>query len=158
MSTSAAKLRNHEVKPFLGWREWVVLGDLGPEPVKAKVDTGAATSALHADDLELREGFGFPVAHFVFRPVTGSDLGANEVSLPVVGFRQVRSSNGRTEQRPVVYTRAAIGTNEFELELTLTRRDEMGFRMLLGRRAVKNRFVVDVGRSFAASSPLHSVG
>lgn len=134
-----------------------MLEDLGPEPVKAKVDTGAATSSLHADDLEIRDAFGFMVAHFVFRPVAGSDVGANEVSLPVLGFKRIRSSNGMVEDRPVVHTRASIGPHHVGLQLTLTRRDDMGFRMLLGRRAVRGRFLVDVGRSFAASTPLHTV-
>jgi hypothetical protein len=133
---------------MIGWREWVVLSDFSPLPIKAKVDTGAVTSSIHAFDLELIEVGGESVARFGVAPRQGSHAEITVVEHPVVGFKKVRSSNGQAELRPVVKTTARIGQESFEIHLTLASRDSMGFRMLLGRRAVRNRFWVDPGRSF----------
>ncbi|MDH3705183.1 MAG: RimK/LysX family protein [Acidimicrobiia bacterium] len=139
------------VKPFIGWREWLELPELGPDPVKAKIDTGARTSALHAFGLEIEDRRGVPHAHFELHPMQRSSQRSIEVARPIEGFRPVRSSNGRTEQRPVIVTTARLGDVEWPIEITLTSRDEMGFRMLLGRAAVRDRFVVDPGRSYLLS-------
>ena len=141
-------------KTILGWREWIELPELCATPIKAKIDTGARTSALHALDLEILEVGGVQVAAFVLHPLQRSAADTVRVETPVVGFRKVRSSNGRVEMRPVIVTTARAARIEWEIEVTLASRDEMGFRMLLGRSAVRKRFVVDPGRSFlAAKSP-----
>ena len=140
-------------KVRIGWREWVQLPELCPTPIKAKVDTGARTSALHAFDLALREIDGHTIACFELHPIQRSRAGAVRVEWPVLGFRRVRSSNGRTERRPLVVTRARAGRVEWPIEITLASRDEMGFRMLLGRAALRRRFVIDPGRSFLTSPP-----
>jgi hypothetical protein len=133
----------------IGWREWVALPQLGVDAVKAKIDTGARSSTLHAWDVDVVEGPRGPVVHFVVHP-RQDDLSLTVVtSADLVDWRDVRSSNGGVERRPVIRTPVVIAGRRVRIELTLTRRDEMGFRMLLGRRALRRRFVIDPERSFA---------
>lgn len=138
----------------IGWREWVALPELSPTPVKAKVDTGARTSALHAFGLRYRDVDGVTIASFELHPLQRSSARAVRVELPVIEYRKVRSSNGRVERRPVVRTKAQLGDHSWPIELTLTSRDEMGFRMLLGRAAVRGRFLVNPGRSYVLGRPV----
>jgi hypothetical protein len=126
----------------------VLLTDLSAVPVKAKIDTGARTSSLHAFDLTVTTGGDGPVAEFEIHPIQRSRDHAVRVSHPVRGFRNVRSSSGHREERPVIRTRISLGAQEFFLDLTLTSRDEMGFRMLLGRAALRRRFWIDPAGSF----------
>jgi hypothetical protein len=136
-------------KPVLGWREWITLPELGPIPIKAKVDTGARTSALHAFGLKLSTtGDGMTLATFELHPRQRSSMDVRRVEIPVTGFRSVRSSNGHREDRPVITTPIQVGPHSWTVDLTLTSRDEMGFRMLLGRAAVRRRFLIDPGKSF----------
>ena len=144
--------RPSKSRPLIGWREWVLLPGLSPVPVKAKIDTGARTSVLHAFRLVLRTGSDGIWADFEVHPVQHSQADSTTVSSPVAGFRQVRSSSGHLERRPVIRTPVRIGPHRFEIDVTLTSRDEMGFRMLLGRSAVRRRFWVDPGRSFLYSA------
>lgn len=144
--------RKPKAKPLIGWREWVLLPDLCPVPVKAKIDTGARTSVLHAFALTLRTDDGYMWADFEIHPVQRSRAESSTVSYPVHGVRRVRSSTGHAEKRPVIRTPVRIGSHQFEIDVTLTSRDEMGFRMLLGRAGVKERFLVDPGRSFLHGS------
>lgn len=141
--------------PVVGWREWLELPELCRTPIKAKVDTGARTSALHAFRLRIADLNGRPHATFELHPVQRSAAESVTVTVPIRSFRQVRSSNGRTERRPVIVTDVVLGATRWPVEMTLTARDSMGFRMLLGRGAVKNRFVVDPGRSFVRSRGIH---
>lgn len=142
-------MNDRQPKPVIGWREWVGLPDLGVEAVKAKVDTGARSSSLHAWDLDERQGpEGTVVLRFRIHPVQDDDDHIVEAEAPLVEHREVRSSNGERERRPVITTTVVVLGRPFVLELTLSRRDEMGFRMLLGRSAVRRRFLVDAGRSF----------
>jgi hypothetical protein len=138
-------------KPLVGWREWVGLPDLGVAAVKAKVDTGARSSSLHAWDVveEAADTAGVTIVRFRIHPLQDDDEHVVEAAATLVEHRDVRSSNGDVELRPVIRTRVALrGADAYEIELTLARRDEMGFRMLLGRSALKRRFAVDPGRSF----------
>ena len=139
--------------PVLGWREWVALPDLGVEWIKVKVDTGARTSSLHAFALQQFERGGRLWARFGVHPWQRSAMDALDVEAPVIDVRAVRSSSGRTERRPVIRTRLAVGGLVRPIELTLTRRDEMGFRMLLGREATRRRFLVDPGSSYLGGKP-----
>lgn len=136
----------------IGWREWVTLPDFSPVRIKAKVDTGAKTSSLHAHDLTVIEGPGETFARFELHPNAESDADATLVTAPVIDFRTIRSSNGQTEQRPVIRTELAIGDQRFDIDLTLTSRRSMGHRMLLGRRVLADRYRVDPGRSFLLTS------
>jgi len=145
--------------PLLGWREWVRLPGFGPERIKAKVDTGARSSALHALDIDRVEGPGGPVAHFTILPQQRSRESEVRIAAPLVDRRQVRSSSGSEEVRPVVRILIEIGGIRWPVEVTLTRRDRMGFRMLLGRTAIRGRFLVDPARSFiqgGSGTPLPS--
>jgi hypothetical protein len=132
----------------LGWREWVGLPDLGIDSVKAKVDTGARSSSLHAWDVEILGGRDGPMVRFVLHPAQRDMSLTVTAEAPLVDVREVRSSNGDVERRPVIRTRIVVGRRRFTVDLSLTRRDEMGFRMLLGRQALRRRFVVDPRRSF----------
>ncbi len=140
-------------KPVIGWREWVTLTDFGDAAVKAKIDTGARTSALHAFRLKLVERDGVQIATFQLQPQQRSRKGALSVECPVDSFKEVRSSNGRVESRPVITTEVVLGQRSWPIEVTLTSRDAMGFRMLLGRAAVRRRFLVDPGRSYLLGTP-----
>ncbi len=139
------------MKTAIGWREWVALPDLGVAYVKAKIDTGARSSSLHAFDLETSATH----VRFAVHPVQGDDDTQVRCEVPLVEHREVRSSNGEVEVRPVIRTTLATMGERFEIEMTLTRRDEMGFRMLLGRSALKRRFVIDPGRSFLGGGDRH---
>ncbi|MDH3730977.1 MAG: RimK/LysX family protein, partial [Acidimicrobiia bacterium] len=130
------------------WREWVELPDLSPIPLKAKIDTGARTSTLHAFDLSRHERNDEAWVTFEVHPLQRSRAHTTLVSYPIQGLRRVRSSSGHSEERPVIRTPIQIGDHQFEIDITLTSRDEMGFRMLLGRAAIRRRFLVDAGRSF----------
>ena len=138
----------------VGWREWVVMAGLDcPTPIKAKIDTGAATSALHASKLERIERDGEPWVEFTLRPHQRTPSGSQRVQAPMIDERRVRSSSGKSELQPVIETIIAIGDRRWAVQFTLTRRDAMGFRMLLGRRALRERAIVDVSRSHAAGLP-----
>ncbi|MDZ7674677.1 MAG: ATP-dependent zinc protease [Acidimicrobiales bacterium] len=134
----------------VGWREWVRLPDLLPdsEPVKAKLDTGARTSAIHAWDIEEVERDGARWVRFWLHPRQDDDEHVVQVEARLVEEREVRSSNGEIESRCVIATNLALGDEVWPIELTLANRDEMGFRMLLGRTAMKRRVLVDPSASF----------
>lgn len=133
-------------RPVIGWREWVSLPGIGVGWVKAKVDTGARSSSLHAWDVEVDEAEG--VVQFAVHPLQADDELTIQVATRLVDLRDVRSSNGDVERRPVIAVDALVAGVDVPIELSLTNRDEMGFRMLLGRTAVRRRFLVDPGRSF----------
>jgi hypothetical protein len=135
----------------VGWREWASLPELGVRAVKAKVDTGARSSCLHAYDLREVQRQGRTWLSFKVHPLQRNDRYIVECESPLLEYRQVTSSNGRRELRPVIRTDIELGERRWEIELTLTRRDAMGFRMLLGREAVRGSFMVDPGRSYLAS-------
>jgi hypothetical protein len=136
----------------IGWREWVALPDLGVDPIKAKIDTGARTSALHVTDPVRFDRDGRPWVRFAVHPVQRSDLPTVLAEAPLVERRPVRSSSGHTEHRLVIETTLVMGTRSWPIEVTLTRRDAMGFRMLLGRQALRPHTVVDPGRSYLTRS------
>ena len=135
-------------RPVVGWREWVALPGLGIVRIKAKVDTGARSSALHAVEIEEWEARDGRRLRFTVYPIQRSTRTAVRVEAPLVDRRRVRSSSGRQELRPVVRVDVGLGEEQFSTEVTLARRDQMGFRMLLGRTALRRRFLVDPGRSF----------
>lgn len=134
------------MKSLIGWREWVGLPELGVAWVQAKVDTGARSSSLHAWDVRVDEEV--EVVRFAVHPFQQDDDFTVPVTASLVDVRDVRSSNGEVERRPIIATRAVIGGVVAPIELSLANRDEMGFRMLLGREALRGRFFVEPGRSF----------
>jgi len=137
-----------EKKTTIGWREWVLLPELGGVLVKAKVDTGARTSSLHAFDLSETERDGETWIDFRFHPLQRDTDTVASGSARLVDRRMVTASNGQSELRPVVETDLELDERRRPIELTLTRRDEMGFRMLLGRRALREDFLIDPRRSY----------
>lgn len=137
-------------KPVLGWREWVGLPEFGIEGIKAKLDTGARTSALHAFKVHPFEEAGRRRVRFFVHPVQRHRRPEVECVADVLDERRVVSSSGHAELRFVISTDIKIGESVWPIELTLTDRDEMSFRMLLGRQALRRRVVVDPGRSFRA--------
>ena len=142
-----------DVRDVIGWREWVALPGLGVARIKAKVDTGARSSALHAWNLEEFQRDGVRMVRFVVHPWQRDVATSVVCECEWIGERSVRSSHGHIETRPVVRTTIELGGRRWPLELTLTNRDTMGFRMLLGRLAVRARFLVDPNRSFVQPRP-----
>jgi hypothetical protein len=145
--------------PILGWKEWVVLDGTPPFLIEAKVDSGARTSALHAEDVEIFDDGGTQRARFHIWHRSGPAI-AEEVrgpiEAPVVDERVIRSSSGDEELRPVVVLPMAIAGISFSAEVTLTRRDAMQFRMLLGRTSLRGRFWVDAGGEHLGGVPFAS--
>ena len=121
-----------------GWEEWVSLPDLGLPAIRAKVDTGARTSALHAFDIEVFGSASKPRVRFAVHPVPGREDLIIPCSATIVDRRDVTSSNGETESRYVIASRLSVGDEDWEIELTLTDRGTMSNRMLLGRQALKD--------------------
>lgn len=135
----------------MGWREWVNLPGIGVPWIKAKLDTGARSSALHAFDIEELPsdgGDGQPRVRFSVRPWQRSVEDVITVECAVHDRRTVRSSSGHAENRIVVLVDVELFGRTVTAETTLSNRDQMGFRMLIGREALRQGFIVDAGRSF----------
>lgn len=139
--------------PTIGWREWVGLPDLGIPAIKAKVDSGARSSSLHAFDLEEVERDGCAWVRFTVHPVQRSEKKTIHVEAQILEYRSVRSSSGKASRRPVIITNLELLGSSWPVELTLANRDAMGFRMLLGREAFRGRYLIDAGNSYYGGRP-----
>lgn len=137
----------------IGWREWVQMPDLGVTEIKAKVDTGADNSSLHAFNIERFDIDGVSHVRFDIHPRQRKRKPSISCVAEVVKERKVKNPGGRSELRPVIKTRLVVAGEEIEALVNLTTRDEMTFRMLLGRRTIRNKFVVDPGRSYVGERP-----
>jgi hypothetical protein len=135
-------------KPLIGWKEWVTLPDLGIPAVKAKIDTGARTSALHAFTLDPFRRRGRQMVRFSVHPLQRRRDVVRTCEAVVLDYRQVKNSGGLVEERYVIHTRLGLGDLDWSIDLTLTNRSGMRFRMLLGRTAVRGRLVVDPGKAY----------
>ena len=145
--SGAVVLRGRQV---VGWREWVSLPDLCVPAIKAKIDTGARSSSLHAFNVEPFRRRGALWLRFQVHPEQRKSKPTIDTEAPVLEHRSVRSSNGQLTKRPVIVTPIELHGQTWDIELTLANRDEMGFRMLLGRQALRGRLLVDPARSYLA--------
>lgn len=136
-----------------GWREWVSLPDLDVPWIKAKLDTGARSSSIHATDIDVYDRDSEHWVRFTAHPWQRSDADAVRADLPLVDERVVKSSTGHEEERLVVASTIRLMGIDVPAELTLTNRDSMGFRMLIGREALRGRVLIDAGHSYRSGRP-----
>ena len=138
----------------IGWREWVGLPRLGIRAIRAKIDTGARTTALHAVEIE-RFSHADGAAWLRFTVPAGDGHGTMRVEAPLVEERAVKNTSGVPDPRPVIRTTLTLDRRRWPIEVTLADRTEMGFDVILGRTAIRRRgILVDAGRSFLARPPL----
>ncbi|NWF35460.1 RimK/LysX family protein [Mariprofundus sp. KV] len=140
-------------KTTLGWREWVSLPELGIEAVKAKVDSGARSSALHTFELETFSEDGIAKVRFSIHPYQHDSSIVKTCIAELLDERNVTDSGGHTELRPVISTALLLGGISKKIEITLTNRENMKFRMLLGRTAMTGDFLIDPQRSYLLGTP-----
>jgi hypothetical protein len=142
------KTVKQQKKTRIGWREWISFPGLGIDRIKAKIDTGARTSAIHA--FRVRK-FGEAADHqieFYLHPVQHKRSLELRCVASLIDERVVKSSNGKSEIRYVIKTPMRLGGDVWPIELTLSNRDQMGFRLLVGRAAIRGRCIVDPGSSY----------
>ena len=136
----------------IGWREFVAFPQLKINRVKAKIDTGARSSALHAFNIRELVQNDQRIIRFQVHPLQRDSQTTITAEAELLEYRKIRNSGGTAQLRPVIKTNIEVGKQIWSIELSLTDRDVMGFRMLLGRQAVRNKFLVDPGKSFIQSS------
>lgn len=142
---------------FTGWREWIALPEIGVSWLKAKIDTGAQTSALHATHVEEFTRDNEEWVRFTVHPWQDSELDAVTVERPVHDRRTVRSSSGHAQDRLVVHMDVSLCGRTIPAEVTLTSREEMVFRMLIGREVLRQGFVVDSAAEYVGGKPSAAV-
>ncbi len=140
-------------KMIIGWREWLSFPDLGIPAIKAKVDTGARTSAIHAFDIREFTKDGQPFVEFTVHPVQHNRKPEVRCCAAVMDLRMITSSNGGRSRRYIIKTRVRIGERTWPIELSLASRDQLGFRALLGRQAIRKNCIINAGSSYKAGIP-----
>lgn len=145
------KSRDKKQVLVIGWREWLDLPELGITEIKAKIDTGARSSALHALHIQQFERNNQKMIRFQVHPYQRDNHYTVTSEAELLEWREVRNSGGHAQLRPVITTILELAGQKWPIELTLTNRDVMGFRMLLGREAVRSRFLVNPGKSYLLS-------
>ncbi len=153
--TKFKKNSHKKTKKLIGWKEWCALPLLNIKEIKAKIDTGADTSALHAVILSISEYLGQKYIRFKVFPHQGDRYAPKICKAPLVAYRFVMSSNGQREKRYVIKTKITVGKHCFETEITLTDRSPLRFRMLLGRMALRKHFWIDPAKSHLQGRPLY---
>lgn len=146
---------NFQSAKVIGWREFVGLPQLQVARIKAKIDTGARSSALHAFNIQELQLDGKSIIRFQIHPLQRDNQTIIMAEAELLEYRKIRNSGGVAHLRPVIKTEVKLGEQIWSIELSLTDRDVMGFRMLLGRQAVRNKFLVDPGKSFVQSRSKH---
>lgn len=137
----------------IGWREWISFPEWNIDHMKVKVDTGARTSSLHVSKIVYFEKDSQQWIHFIVHPWQESSKETIKVAAPVTAYKEVRSSSGFLEKRPVVRTSLSVAGQRIAADITLTNRSQMGFRMLLGREAIRRNFLVIPGQSYLGGKP-----
>lgn len=141
----------------IGWREWIALPELGIPAIKVKIDTGARTSALHVFDLEVNDRCGRTWVRFGLHPVQKRIDIALFCTAEMIDERVVSDSGGHRERRPIIATLLRLGDREWPIEISLTNREDMLFRMLLGRTALRGRVIIDPQLSYLCGRTLKRV-
>ncbi len=150
--SNLAAMSDREAPIVLGWREWLALPELGIRAIRAKVDTGARSSALHVESLERFFERGAPWVRFSVLPTRDAQAAIACVA-EIVDVRPVTDSGGRTTERPFIRSLLMLAGRSWPIEINLTRRTHMLFPMLLGRTAMAGRVLVDPGSSFLLGAP-----
>ena len=148
MSRRESQMLKALALPIIGRIEEVSLPLLNVKKIHAKVDSGAKTSALHAEEVEFFRKGRKKMVRFRISPDKKGKLPWAQVTAVVIGERWVKSSLGFSTLRPVIKTTLQLGTDSWPIEITLVNRDLMGYRMLLGREAIKERFLIDVSKTY----------
>jgi len=153
MHRDSTKIKSTPKMTSIGWREWVTLPQLGIQSIKAKIDTGARTSALHAFALRpFKENNKDKIAFDIHPFQNNIDVVVSCIA-EIIDKRWVTDSGGHREERFVIKTPVILGDKMWGIEVTLTERDSMLFRMLLGRSAIRRRFIINPAKSFIMSKP-----
>ena len=142
-------------KLTIGWREWVSFPDFGIDKIKAKIDTGARSSSLHAWKIRPFQKDGVDWVRFELHPLQRTNKITCQCEARVIEQRKIKSSSGHETLRYIISSKVVMGNISWPIELALGNRDAMGFRLLLGRTAVRNRFLVDAGHSYLAGNISH---
>ncbi len=154
--TSGPKDKTERTVTTIGWREWIDLPELGINNVRAKIDTGARTAALHAEDIEAFERDGEDWVRFAL----ASTEPAGEWRIceaPVADVRAIKNTSGVPEERYIINTSMRLGGRRWRIDVSLANRAQMGFELILGRTSIRRRkLVVNPGRSFLAGAPKKS--
>jgi hypothetical protein len=153
IAQSVGQIHRVKKRKPLGWREWIGLPGLNIPRIKAKIDTGARTSALHAFHVEAFTRDEGQWVRFAIHPIQGDSSVVVECEAAVSDRRLVRDSGGHEELRYVIDTQILLGDDCFPCEVTLTDRDSMSFRVLLGRTALRGKYVIHPGRSYLQGNP-----
>lgn len=140
---------------MIGWKEWCALPDLNIRDIEAKIDTGAATSALHAKVISITEYEDNQYIRFKVYPHQGEKYAPKICKAPLIARRFVMSSSGHREKRYVICTRLTVGKTSIVTEITLTDRSPLRFRMLIGRLALKKNFLIDPAKAHLQGRPLY---
>lgn len=154
MSNSVKKNHTKKIKARIGWKEWCALPLLNIKEIKAKIDTGAATSALHAHVLSISEYKNERFIRFKVYPHQGDRYAPKICKARLIANRYVMSSSGHREKRYVIRTTITVGKTSFATDITLTDRSPLRFRMLLGRLALRKNFLIDPAKSHIQGRPL----
>lgn len=151
---NAKELLASDLPPLvIGACEWVALPDLGIKAVRARVDTGARSCALHASDQQLFRRSGKDWVSFQVHVGFEAQHRAMPCEAQLLDLRQVKNTSGEIEERFTIHTPIVIGSHRWSVEITLTNRERMRYRMLLGRAAMKNHAIVYPARTFLQGKP-----
>jgi hypothetical protein len=149
------KKNSKKNKTKIGWKEWCALPELNIREIKAKIDTGACTSALHAQIISISQYDGEQFIRFKVYPHQSDQYASKICKARLIAYRYVTSSSGHRERRYVIRTEVTVGKISFKTDITLTDRSPLRFRMLLGRLALKKHFVIDPSKSHLLGRPLY---